>query len=150
MKMLKKEWEKILSNKMLLVSCLVILFIPILYAGFFLKSNWDPYGNTDKLSVAVVNEDQAVDYEGETLAVGSELVENLKNNNSLDWHFVSPKEAEEGLKDRHYYMVMTVPKDFSKDASTLMDEHPKKMKWTYKTNSSLNFIGEVISKSAVK
>ncbi|MEG0268033.1 MAG: YhgE/Pip domain-containing protein [Carnobacterium sp.] len=150
MKMLKEEWKNIGRNKMLLISSIVILFIPILYAGFFLKSNWDPYGNTDKLSVAVVNEDQAVDYEGEKLAVGSELVENLKTNDSLDWHFVSPRDAEEGLKDRQYYMVMTIPKDFSKDASTLMDEHPKKMELTYKTNGSLNFIGEVISKSAVK
>jgi putative membrane protein len=150
MKMLKKEWKEIYSNKMLLISCLVILFIPILYAGFFLKSNWDPYGNTDKLSVAVVNEDQSVDYEGTKLAVGSELVENLKSNDALDWHFVAPSEAERGLKDRKFYMVMTVPRDFSKDASTLMDDHPKKMKLTYETNGSLNFIGEVISKSAVK
>lgn len=150
MRMVKKEWKEIYSNKILLLSCVVILFIPILYAGFFLKSNWDPYGNTDKLSVAVVNEDQQVNYEGEKLAVGADLVENLKNNNALDWHFITPREAEKGLENRKYYMVMTIPKDFSKNASTLMDQHPEKMKLTYKTNGSLNFIGEVISKSAVK
>ncbi|SEL28600.1 putative membrane protein [Carnobacterium iners] len=150
MNMLKKEWKEVYSNKMLLLSCIVILFIPILYAGFFLKSNWDPYGSTDELSVAVVNEDEEVKYEGKKLAIGSELVSNLKNNDSLDWHFVAPSEAEKGLKDRTYYMVMTIPRNFSKDAATVMDAHPKKMKLTYKTNGSLNFIGEVISKSAVK
>ncbi|WP_414838800.1 YhgE/Pip family protein [Carnobacterium sp. TMP28] len=150
MNMLKKEWKELYSNKMLLLSCIVILFIPILYAGFFLKSNWDPYGNTDELSVAVVNEDQEVEYEGKQLAVGSELVENLKNNDSLDWNFAAPSEAAQGLTDRKYYMVMTIPRSFSKDAATLMDTHPKKMKLTYKTNGSLNFIGEVISKSAAK
>ncbi|ALV21769.1 YhgE/Pip domain-containing protein [Carnobacterium antarcticum] len=148
--MIKSEWKKITSNKMLLISCLVILFIPILYAGFFLKSNWDPYGNTDKLSVAVVNLDEAVDYEGKELDVGHEMVDNLKNNDALDWHFVSESEAQKGLADRDYYMVMTLPKDFSKNAATLMDTKPEKMNITYETNGSLNFIGEVISKSAVK
>ncbi|WP_192988147.1 YhgE/Pip domain-containing protein [Carnobacterium mobile] len=150
MEMLKEEWKKISSNKMLMISSIVILFIPILYAGFFLKSNWDPYGNTDKLSVAVVNEDVAVDYEGKKLDVGNEMVENLKTNDALDWHFVSPSEAKKGLKDRKYYMVMTVPRNFSENAATLMDDHPKEMNITYETNGSLNFIGEVISKSAVK
>lgn len=150
MEMLKEEWKKISSNKMLMISSIVILFIPILYAAFFLKSNWDPYGNTDKLSVAVVNEDVAVDYEGKKLDVGNEMVENLKTNDALDWHFVSPSEAKKGLKDRKYYMVMTVPRNFSENAATLMDDHPKEMNITYETNGSLNFIGEVISKSAVK
>lgn len=67
MKLLKNEWKEIFSNKVLLISCLVMLFIPILYAGFFLKANWDPYGSTDELSVAVVNEDQSVDYEGKKI-----------------------------------------------------------------------------------
>lgn len=150
MEMLKEEWKRISSNKMLMISSIVILFIPILYAGFFLKSNWDPYGNTDKLSVAVVNEDVAVDYEGTKLDVGNEMIENLKTNDALDWHFVSPSEAKKGLKDRKYYMVMTVPRNFSENAATLMDDHPKEMNITYETNGSLNFIGEVISKTAVK
>jgi len=60
--------KEIFSNKVLLISCLVMFFIPILYAGFFLKANWDPYGSTDELSIAVVNEDQSVDYEGKKLA----------------------------------------------------------------------------------
>lgn len=150
MEMLKNEWKKLVSNKMLLISCIVILFIPIMYAGGFLKSNWDPYGNTDKLSVAVVNLDHSVDYQGKKLDIGSDVVDKLKENDALDWHFVSQEEAQEGLKNREYYMVMTLPADFSKDASTLMDVNPEKMTIEYETNGSLNYIGEVISKSAAK
>lgn len=148
--MLKKEWKKLVSNKMMLISCIVILFIPIMYAGFFLKSNWDPYGNTDKLSVAVVNLDHSVDYQGKKLDIGSDVVKKLKGNDALDWHFVSQEEAQDGLENREYYMVMTLPADFSKDASTLMDTNPEKMTIEYETNGSLNYIGEVISKSAAK
>ncbi|EDP69133.1 hypothetical protein CAT7_08835 [Carnobacterium sp. AT7] len=150
MEMIKKEWKKLVSNKMMLLSCIVMLFIPIMYAGFFLKSNWDPYGNTDKLSVAVVNLDHSVDYQGEKLDIGSDVVEKLKGNDALDWHFVSQEEAQSGLENSDYYMVMTLPADFSTDAATLMDKNPKKMTIKYETNGSLNYIGEVISKSAAK
>lgn len=148
--MLKTEWKKLVSNKMLLISCMVMLFIPIMYAGFFLKSNWDPYGNTDKLSVAVVNLDNSVDYQGNQLAIGSDVVDKLKKNDALDWHFVSQEEAQKGLENREYYMVMTLPTDFSTDAATLMETNPEKMTIDYETNGSLNYIGEVISKSAAK
>ncbi|AEB30536.1 putative methyl-accepting protein [Carnobacterium sp. 17-4] len=150
MDMLKMEWKKLVSNKMLLISCMVMLFIPIMYAGFFLKSNWDPYGNTDKLSVAVVNLDHAVDYQGKQLDIGSDVVDKLKKNDALDWHFVSQEEAQMGLENREYYMVMTLPTDFSTDAATLMETNPEKMTIDYETNGSLNYIGEVISKSAAK
>lgn len=150
MEMIKKEWKKLVSNKMMLLSCIVMLFIPIMYAGFFLKSNWDPYGNTDKLSVAVVNLDHSVDYQGEKLDIGSDVVKKLKGNDALDWHFVSQEEAQSGLENSDYYMIMTLPADFSTDAATLMDKNPKKMTIKYETNGSLNYIGEVISKSAAK
>ncbi len=150
MEMLKKEWKELVSNKMMLISCIVMLFIPIMYAGFFLKSNWDPYGSTDELSVAVVNLDHAVDYQGTQLDIGSDVVEKLKGNETLNWHFVSQEEAEKGLENREYYMVMTLPSDFSTNAATLMETDPKKMMIDYETNGSLNYIGEVISNSAAK
>ncbi|MFS7258642.1 YhgE/Pip family protein [Carnobacterium divergens] len=147
---MKNEWKKLAGNKLLLISFVVIMFIPILYAGFFLKSVWDPYGKTGELPVAVVNLDESVDYQGKTLDVGDQLVENLKKNDLLDWHFVSEKAAKEGIKDRKYYMVVTLPKNFSKNASTLLDKEPKKMNITYETNGSLNYIGEVIGETAAK
>ncbi|WP_241433604.1 YhgE/Pip domain-containing protein [Listeria floridensis] len=112
--MLKNEWKRLAHNKILLISSIVILFIPILYGAFFLKSVWDPYGKTGDLPVAVVNQDEKVDYSGKTLDVGNELVSNLKENKDLDWHFVKASDAEKGLDDGKYFMVVTIPKDFSK------------------------------------
>lgn len=150
MEMMKNEWKKLVQNKILLISFTVIMFIPILYAAFFLKSVWDPYGKTGDLPVAVVNLDKSVDYQGKTLDVGDQLVSNLKKNDLLDWNFVSKEEAKKGMEDRKYYMVVTLPEDFSKNASTLLDETPKKMNITYETNGSLNYIGEVIGETAAK
>ncbi|NYK51097.1 hypothetical protein GPV78_24630, partial [Salmonella enterica subsp. enterica serovar Typhimurium] len=54
------------------------------------------------------------------------------------------------MKDLKYYMIVTLPKDFSKNATTLLDKNPKKMKIGYETNGSLNFIGEEVTKMAME
>ena len=85
--MIKNEWKSLWNNKILIIVVMAIIVIPVIYAGLFLKSMWDPYGNLDKLPVAVVNNDKSVEYNGKTLSVGSDMVDELKDNDSLDFHF---------------------------------------------------------------
>ena len=146
MKMIKAEFENIAKHKLLTATICAIMIIPFLYSVFFLKSVWDPYGNTGHLPVAVVNKDQSVRFQGKNFAVGDQLVDKLKENEDLDWHFVSAKKARYGLGHKKYYMVITIPENFSKNATTVLNKKPKKMELTYKTNDSLNYIGAVISK----
>lgn len=147
--MIKAEFRHIRRNRLLLLSVIVICFIPFLYSIFFLKSVWDPYGSTQNLPVAVVNEDRAVKYQGQTLKVGAQLVQELRKNKQLKWEIVSKQTAKEGLAHRKYYTVVTIPKDFSKNAATVLDQNPKKMELKYETNGSLNYIGQVISEMAM-
>lgn len=147
--MIKAEFRHIRRNRLLLLSFIVICFIPFLYSIFFLKSVWDPYGSTQNLPVAVVNEDHAVKYQGQTLKVGAQLVQELRKNKQLKWEIVSKQTAKEGLAHRKYYTVVTIPKDFSKNAATVLDQSPKKMELKYETNGSLNYIGQVISEMAM-
>lgn len=150
MEMIKTEWKKIRGNKLLLVSFIVICCIPLLYASFFLKSMWDPYGKTENLPIAVVNEDKSVEFEGETLSVGNDVVDELKNDKNLDWNFVDSKKAQQGLKDRKYYMIVTLPENFSENASTVLSDNPTQMVIKYETNGGLNYLGEVFSEQAIK
>ena len=142
---IKAEFKNILHNRLLLISTTVICIIPFLYSIFFLKSVWDPYGSTENLPVAVVNKDVPVEYRGQTMDIGHRMVKELKKNKQLKWEIVSPEKAHYGLTHRKYYTVVTIPKDFSKDATTVLDKHPKQMQLKYETNGSLNYIGQVIS-----
>ncbi|WP_415614017.1 YhgE/Pip family protein [Liquorilactobacillus nagelii] len=150
MKMVKEEFKHMGEHKLLIATICAIMIIPFLYSVFFLKSVWDPYGNSGSLPVAVVNEDQTVSYNGKKMKVGEDLVKKLKKNDDLDWHFVSAKQAKYGISHKKYYMVVTIPKNFSKNATTVLDKTPKKMQLKYKTNDSLNYIGKVISEEGVK
>ena len=148
--MVRQEWKKLLHNKILLVVILAVIAIPSIYTTLFLGSMWDPYGNTDKLPVAVVNEDQPVEYQGAALDIGGELVKKLKEEKSLDFHFVEKKEGEQGLKDGTYYMMIRIPEDFSAKAGTLTGEKPEKMELFYETNPGTNYIASKMSETAMK
>ena len=59
--MLKNEWKKLLSNKLMLVVVVAIVAIHTIYTTLFLGSMWDPYGSVEHLPVALVNQDQPVE-----------------------------------------------------------------------------------------
>lgn len=143
--MIKNEFKFIFSNRLIRISLVAIMFIPFLYSVFFLRSVWDPYGSTGNLPIAVVNEDKEVTYQGQKMHAGDDMVKQLKKNTQLGWRFVSKEKAEQGIKDQKYYTVVTLPKDFSANAATVLDDHPKKMEIKYKTNDSLNYIATVVS-----
>lgn len=147
---IKAEWSSIFKNKMLLVSLCAILFVPIIYGGLFLWSFWDPYGHLDKMPVAVVNQDTGAKVDGKQMELGNELSDKLKKNDALDFHIVSAKEAEKGLDNREYYMMITIPKDFSKNAGTLLEDDPEKMKIKFTPNEGINYLGGQIGKSAIE
>lgn len=147
--MIKKEWQSLRKNKILIVVLIAIAAIPFIYAGLFLKSMWDPYGNLKDLPVAVVNNDKAIKYEGRTLSIGNDLTEALKDNDSLDFHFTDSTSARQGLKNGTWYMTITIPEDFSKNASTLLEEQPQKMVLQYATNPGTNYIASKMSETAL-
>ena len=147
--MIKKEWQRLIHNPLLIVVLLAIVLIPSIYAGLFLASMWDPYGELDKLPVAVVNKDQPVIYDGEEISIGEDLVKNLKEDASLDYHFVDEDTAQAGLKNGDYYMIITIPEDFSYNATTVLDDNPVKMELQYETNPATNYVAMKLSESAM-
>ena len=128
---------------------LVVMLIPSIYACIFLGSMWDPYGNINELPVAVVNRDKPVTYQGKKLSVGNDLVDKLKKNESLKFSFVDDRAAQEGIENGTYYMVITIPEDFSENSTTLMTDNPKKMDLNYATNPGKNYIASKMSSTAL-
>lgn len=148
--MFKNELKSLWRNKLLIVIMAAIVLIPSIYAGFFLQSMWDPYGDLGNLPVAVVNKDQAVIYKDKELTVGDDLAESLEENDSMAFNVVDEDVALKGLENGTYYMVITIPSNFSENATTLMDENPQQMILSYKTNPGKNYISMKLSESAMK
>lgn len=147
--MIKAEWKNIAKSTWLKIVLCAIMIIPMIYACVFLGSMWDPYGQTDQLPVAVVNKDKEVKYNGSTMDIGKQLSDKLSKNDSMDFNIVSSTKAQKGLKDGNYYMVITIPENFSKNATTLLDDDPQTMMLTYTTNPQTNYIATKMDDSAM-
>ncbi|MED1565510.1 YhgE/Pip domain-containing protein [Bacillus paramycoides] len=149
-KLLSKEFAEIIKSKKILIPIIAVLFVPILYAGMFLWAFWDPYEQLGDLPVAVVNLDKGAVFDGKLIEVGKGLVDNLKDNKSFKWEFVSEKEAKEGMENRKYYMLVRIPDNFSSNATTLLKDDPKPLNLEYIPNESLNFLSSQIGGTAIE
>lgn len=147
--MIKAEWKNIAKSTWLKIVLCAIMIIPMIYACVFLGSMWDPYGKTDQLPVAVVNNDKEVEYNDSTMDIGKQLSDKLAKNDLMDFNIVSSSKAQKGLKDGKYYMVITIPENFSKNATTLLDDDPQTMMLTYTTNPQTNYIATKMDDSAM-
>lgn len=147
--MIKAEWKNIAKSTWLKIVLCAIMIIPMIYACVFLGSMWDPYGKTDQLPVAVVNNDKEVEYNDSTMDIGKQLSDKLAKNDSMDFNIVSSSKAQKGLKDGKYYMIIIIPENFSKNATTLLDDDPQTMMLTYTTNPQTNYIATKMDDSAM-
>ena len=144
-----KEWKAIFKKPTFIIVMIGISLIPALYNIIFLSSMWDPYGKVSELPVAVVNNDKEASYNGNTMAIGKDMVSNLKENKTLDFHFVNEEEGKKGLDDGEYYMVVTLPSDLSEKATSILTNHPEQMQIDYQTSSGRSFIASKMSDSAM-
>ena len=144
-----KEWKAIFKKPTFIIVMIGISLIPALYNIIFLSSMWDPYGQLSDLPVAVVNHDKEASYNGNTMAIGKDMVSNLKENKTLDFHFVDEEEGKKGLEDGDYYMVVTLPSDLSEKAASILTNHPEQMQIDYQTSSGHSFIASKMSDSAM-
>ena len=144
-----KEWKAIFKKPKIIVVMLGVALIPALYNVIFLSSMWDPYGKLSDLPVAVVNQDQKASLYGKDLSIGSDMVQDMKKNAALDFHFVDESQAEKGLEKGDYYMVVTLPKDLSANAASILSNQPKQVTIHYQTSSGHSFIASKMSDSAM-
>lgn len=142
--------KNIFKKPMTLITILGVACVPALYNISFLTSMWDPYGRLDQLPVAVVNQDQSASFQDKTLTIGDDMVDNMKESKSLDFHFVSEKDAEKGLEEGDYYMVITLPEDLSEKASSLLTNQPEPITISYQTSKGHSFVASKMGESAME
>ena len=147
---IKSEFMRIFRTRKLLIAIIGVMTIPVLYSGTYLWAFWNPYAHLDRLPVAIVNNDQGAVYNSKQLKIGDDLVKNLKKKETFNWDFVSKSKAKQGLKNQDYYLEIEIPEDFSKNATTLQSDHPKKLNLIYTVNEGNNYLSSKIGDSAIE
>lgn len=114
-----RDLKRIATTPAAWLVALFLIVLPSLYTWFNVLGFWNPYENTGNLRVCVVDEDRGVNDEtlGE-LDLGSQVVEQLKQNTQLGWQFVDRDEAMEEVESGRAYAAFVIPEDFSADIAT--------------------------------
>ena len=132
----KRDIKRLLCNPVALVITIGVCIIPSLYAWYNIVANWDPYGNTQNIKIAVANNDKGTtnDLVGE-LNAGDEVIDKLKDNDQLGWTIVdSEEEAKEGVESGEYYAALVIPSDFSEGMLSMLSGEFHQPKLTYYVN----------------
>lgn len=142
----KRDILRLLKNPVALVITIGICVIPSLYAWYNIVANWDPYGNTANINVAVANNDQGTsnEYVGE-LNAGDETVSKLKENDQLGWVFTDADAAVEGVKSGEYYAAIVIPDDFSANLTSMLTGTFTQPQLEYYCNEKKNAIAPKVT-----
>lgn len=142
----KRDILRLLKNPVALVITIGVCVIPSLYAWYNIVANWDPYGNTANIKVAVANNDQGTsnEYVGE-LNAGDETVSKLKENDQLGWVFTDADAAVEGVKSDEYYAAIIIPDDFSTNLTSMLTGTFTQPQLEYYCNEKKNAIAPKVT-----
>ncbi|MEV0237873.1 YhgE/Pip domain-containing protein [Nonomuraea sp. NPDC050786] len=112
----------LLRSRLTRAALAAVVVLPLLYAGLYLWSFWDPQGNLDRVPVALVVEDRPAQAAGKTLHAGRDLASELLKRDVFCWHEATAREAADGVADGTFYLSLTVPADFSAKLASPADD----------------------------
>ena len=136
-------------------ACVVVVAIallPSLYAWLNIYSNWDPYGNTGGISIAVASLDEGyTDEDGTYEYKGDDVVADLREATSINWVIVdTEEEAKGGVESGDYYAAVVVDKQFSRNMYRMLTDWTGKPAITYYENAKKNAVATKITDTAVE
>ncbi len=136
-------------------ACLVVVAIallPSLYAWLNIYSNWDPYGNTGGISIAVASLDEGyTDEDGAYENKGEDVIADLREATSIHWVIVDTEdEAKEGVYAGDYYAAVVIDENFSRNMFRMLTDWTGKPAITYYENAKKNAVATKITDTAVE
>ena len=150
LKIFRNDLKGICRNILVLVIVIGLCALPALYAWFNIYANWDPYGNTGNIAIAVVNLDKGwTKDDGTSVNMGEGVVESLKQKDTIGWKFLDSEEkAVEGVKSGKYYSALVIDEQFTYSMYHGVAQNIENPKITYYLNDKKNAVATKITDSA--
>ncbi|MFH7282739.1 YhgE/Pip family protein [Weissella confusa] len=133
------------KTRYMTIAGLAVVVPAVVAFGLFQLLDATQAGGPSSLKVAVVNVDQPVKHNGAKLAVGQQVVDKLRHNDSVAWEFMSAQQAKRALADGDTLMTVTLPKDFSANTLTALSAQPKTSNIKYEVSKHTNYIGGILA-----
>lgn len=121
-----------------------VALLPLMILGLLISALWNPQERLDTVKAAIVNLDEPVKVNGQTVPLGRQLAAGLVSGGetadapvgeaaavpasdaSYDWQITDEAGAADGLADGTYAAVVTIPEGFSAAATSFSGDDPAK------------------------
>lgn len=121
-----------------------VALLPLMILGLLISALWNPQDRLDTVKAAIVNLDEPVTVNGQTVPLGRQLAAGLVSGGetadapageaaavpasdaSYDWEISDEATAADGLADGTYAAVVTIPEGFSAAATSFSGDDPAK------------------------
>ena len=121
-----------------------VALLPLMILGLLISALWNPQDRLDTVKAAIVNLDEPVKVNGQTVPLGRQLAAGLVSGGetadapageaaavpasdaSYDWEISDEASAADGLADGTYAAVVTIPEGFSAAATSFSGDDPNK------------------------
>lgn len=103
-----------------------LIAVPLIIMGLLTWAFWTPDTNHGTAKAAVVNTDEPVQVNGQTIPLGRQLAGDLTHSedSAYTWVLTDADDAAAGLADGSYAATVTIPKDFSARATSAATGKP--------------------------
>lgn len=109
-----------------------VLLLPAVIGGILVGALYNPTDRLENITAAIVNDDKAVELDGQLIPLGRQLTGGLvqgadDQSSNIDWVISNDEDAAAGLADGTYTAVVTIPENFTAASlSTRPGETPVK------------------------
>lgn len=138
--LLRRDLRHGATNVMAIIVLSGLILIPSMFTWFNVLATWDPFGETENLTVAVANTDEG--YQSDLIPlrinIGEQALSALRANDDLDWVVTSRDDAIEGSRSGEYYAAIVLPPRFSADMLTFYAGGGERTAIEYYTNEKKN------------
>lgn len=128
-----------------------VLLIPALYAWVNIYANWDPYGSTGNIKIALASYDAGyTDEDGVYINAGQEIIDEICKSTAIDWTPVDDAdEAIDMVRSGEFYAALIMEKNLSRNMHNITEAlRDKNASITFYQNAKVNAIANKITTTA--
>jgi putative membrane protein len=144
------EIKRFGRSRMTRAAIVILMLLPLVYGALYLWAYWNPFGQVNKMPVALVNSDRGAVVSGQQINAGDEITKSLIADGGLDWHVVDPEQARSGVAHGEYYFMVELPANFSEAVASPMSGQPKQANLIAMYNDANNYISTSIGTTAME
>ncbi len=143
----KSDMSHLFSNAIAGIIVLGLVFLPSIFSWYNILACANVFDNTGSLTVAVANTDEG--YKSDLIPVkinvGESVQSALRENDQLNWVFVSEEEAVDGARSGKYYAAVVIPSTFSRDMMTFYSDNAEHAQIVYYTNEKKSAVAPKVT-----